>query len=295
MAQGTALQPQAPGDEFVVEIGPSLWRNIGKWAVAFLFFCSMISMLACLELYQLTAEGTAKRSLRRAVAALTEIDPLVDRNYDDLQQRARSAPPGATLALRDFPVHVPLTRDEALRLSKDQLRDVLLDRSADIMYRDGTSPLRAAAVHAGSVGAFSIAGLTDNALDFLRSRNHDILSVLTFALVALSAVLGVLLALLCRGFGRLSSVGAVVLAASAPLLFFGIGARFYMRLISTSDTEYLQREFLKIGQGLAWIPIRNGIAFTLLGVLMLAIGVGLARWSDRRDAPRSSTGRPYVR
>jgi len=291
----TAPPAPAPDETIVVEVGPSLWRNVGKWSVGFLFSCTLLALLGSLCLYQLTAEGPSKRTLRRAVAALTEIDPLIDRNYDDLQQRAAAAGPDETLTLRDFPVQVQLTREEAQSLSKQELRDVLLDRSANVMYSHGTDALREPAASSGNVGVFSLAGITDNGLDFLRSRNHDILRVLTFALAVLAAVLGGLLVLLCRGFGRLASVGAAVLVAAIPIVLLGIGARFYMRIVSTSDTEYLQREFLSIGQGLAWIPIRDGLAFTVLGAALLAAGIGLAVWADRRGRPRYPAARPHAR
>ena len=110
--------------------------------------------------------------------------------------------------------------------------------------------------------------------------------MLTFVLAALCVVLGVSLAALCRGFGRLASVGAVLVMASLPMLLTGIGARFYMRIVSRGENEYIQHEFLSIGQGLAWIPIRDGIAFTVLGLAFLAVGVGGALWADRRPAAR---------
>ena len=294
-ASEQVTSPPASRQDFIVEVGPSFWRNVGKWSVAFVLFLALVELLITLTLFQVTAEGASKRTLRRAVAALSEIDPLIDRHYDELQQQAASAGPNETLELQDFPIDIPLTRDEVQGASKDELRDLLLDRSADVMYARGTDPLRRTPGSGQDVGAFSVAGITDNGLGFLRSRYHDILGVLTFALAALCLVLGVTLAALCRGFGRLASVGAVVLAASLPLLLAGIGARFYMRIVSGSDTEYLQKEFLEIGQGLAWIPIRNGLAFTVLGSVFLVLGVGCAIWADRRDAPRYSAVRPGAR
>lgn len=289
-ARYAARSPASAGD-IVVDVGPSFWRQTGKWSVAFLFFCAMTVLLVSLQLFQMTAEGSSKRTLRRAVAALAEIDPLLDRNYDDLRQRAGAIGPGEAVELRDFPVAVPLTKDEVLNSSKPQLRDLLLDRSADIMYARGSGALRAPDASGQDVGPFSVAGIADNGLGFLRSRNHDVLGVLTFVFAGLCAALGVTLAALCRGFGRLASVGAVVLTASAPMLLAGIGARFYMRIVSGSDKEYFQREFLQIGQGLAWIPIRDGIAFTVLGAALLAIGVGCAVWADRSAAPRYRAAR----
>jgi hypothetical protein len=262
------------------------WRNAGKWAVALAFFIALGALLASLQLFQVTSEGTAKRTLRRAVAALTEIDPLLERSYDDLQQRAATAQPDETVRLRDYPLDIALRPEEVRGVPQDRIRDLLLDRSADLMYSRGTAPLRTANGRAQGIGLFTVGGLTDHGLGFLTKHRHDTLGVLTFALAALCLVLGVTLAVLCRGFGRLASVGAVALMASIPLLFAGIGVRFYMRIVSEGDTEYIQREFLDIGQGLAWIPIRDGIAFTALGAAFLVAGVGCAIWADRRGVTR---------
>lgn len=270
----------------------ALWRSIGKWSVGFGLFVALLALLASLQLFQLTAEGAAHRTLRRSVAALTEIDPLIDRGYDDLQVQAQNAEPGETVELRDFPLSVPLQANAVRGLTKQQLRDLLLDRSGDIMYGSGTAPLRSSAANGGSVGRFSVAGLTQHGLGFLRSRNHDILAVTTSALAALCIALAVTLAALCRGFGRLASVGAVIVMASIPVVLGGIGARFYMRIASDGDTEFIQREFLEIGQGIAWIPIRDGAAFTIFGLLFLMAGVVCAVWADRRGIPHSSAARP---
>ena len=259
-----------------------LWRNLGKYTIAFAFFLALSAMLVSLQLFQLTSEGSAKKTLRRSIAALTEIDTLIDQRYDDLQLRAQNAPADETLLVEDFPVAVPLTPAEVRGASKDQLRELLLDGAANVMYDHGSSSLRQGAAKTSGAGTFSGAGLSDRALGFLRSRNHDILGVLTFALAAVSLVLGVTLAVMCRGFGRIGSVGAVVTMAAVPLVLTGIGARFYMRIASDGGTEYIQREFLEIGQALAWIPIRDGLAFLVLGLVFLALGIAGALWADRR-------------
>ena len=269
-----------------------LWRNFGKWSVAFALFAALLALFTSLQLFQVTAEGAAKRTLRRSVAALTEIDPLLDRNYDDLQRSADNAGAGETIELRDFPIAIALRPNEVLGKSKEQIRSTLLDRSADVMYAHGSSSLRAQAAKDGSVGRFSMAAVTQHGLGFLRSRNHDILAVTTFVLAAVCAALAITLASMCRGFGRLTGIGFVIVAASIPIVLGGIGARFYMRIATDGDTEFIQREFLAIGQALAWIPIRDGAAFTILGLLFLTIGGICAVWADRREAPRTSVSRP---
>lgn len=303
MSQGEELHPASEGSVIgapAAEPMPSAYarpgtpaetssdfgRTFAKWAVGLAFFLSMLALLTVLPLYQVTAEGPAKQTLRRATAALTEIDPLIDRNFDDLQQRAAAIGPGETVQLKDYPIAIALTREQALGLSKEQLRDLLLDRSADALYQDGTSPLRDSTGGRGHVGRFTIGGITDRGLGALRSRYHDIFGVLLFVLAALSAVLGVTLAFLCRGFGRLASVGAVVMLASVPLLAAGIGGRFYMRIAAENETEYIESEFLSIGKALAWIPIRDGLAIFTLGAVFLIVGLVCAWWTDRQARQR---------
>jgi hypothetical protein len=275
----------------------AIWRNFGKWAVAFLLFLAMSVMFVSLMLLQITAEGASKRTLRRSVAALTEIDPLLDRNYDGMQQQAQAAKAGDTIEMPNFPIAVVFTPDEVRGASKEQVRDMLLNRSADVLYDDGASAFRDAAGPRGSVGRFSIGGVTDHGLGFLRGRNHDILAFVTIVMAVICGGLAIALAMLCRGFGRIGSIGAVVIAAAIPLATFGIGARFYMRIVSDGDASYIEREFLEIGQGLAWIPIRDGLAFLVLGVVFAATGLIAGRWSDRRRDERSAydAAHPYAR
>ncbi len=271
-------------------------RSFGKYSVALAFFVALLALLTSLQLFHVTANSAANQTLRRSVAALTEIDFLLDRDYADLQRSAQNAAAGDTVQLRDFPVAVPLQPAEVVALSREQLRTTLLDRASTVMYTNGSGALDAKAANSGNVGRFSIAGVTRHGLGFLRSRNHDILAVTTFVLAALCCALAVMLASMCRGFGRLTSIGMVVLAASIPVVLGGIGARFYMRIAAGGNTEYIQREFLEIGQGLAWIPIRDGAAFTMLGLLFLTAGLAGAIWADRREdsTPAASVRRSRI-
>ncbi len=273
------------GSRNAIDDDPIAWRS-ARWAIALLLLVSLGATLTALVLFQATSEGTSTRSLRRSVAALSEIDVLLDRNYDSLRTEASNGVPGDTFQLADFPIAVQLTRDEVLGSSKAQLRDLLLDRSADIMYSDGTAPLRTTPGASTGVGPFTAGGVTDRGLGFLTRSHHDMLRVLTLVLAAVSGLLCVALATLCRGFARLASVGAVVLAASLPLLAVGAILRLYIHFASGSQTEYLQREFLAIGRGLAWIPIRDGLALAALGSVALVLGAGCAVWANRTAAAR---------
>jgi hypothetical protein len=227
--------------------------------------------------------------LRRAVTALVEIDVLIARDFGSLQERAASAETGEELRLRDFPLDVSLTPEEVLDAAPPDLRSILLDRSDDLLYDDGTAALRSDDGSAPS--RFSAAGLVDRWLDLLRDRNHQLTGILTGVAAAVCLVFALLLVSTSRGFGRVAAVGAVTLAGALPTIALALLLRLNIRLASDGDTEYTQRELLEIGDALVWIPLRNGIAFAAMGAALLLAGWAFAVLADRRHAPRYSAGR----
>ena len=278
-----------------MEADATLWRNIGKWTIGFFLFLVLSATFVSLMLLQLTAEGSSKRTLRRSVAAITEIDRLLDRHYDEMQQRARASKTGDGVQLDGFPIAITFTPAEINGASKQQIRNMILDRAADALYRHGSGRLRDSAARGGSVGRFSLGGLTEHGLGFLRGRVHDILLITTIVLAVLCGVLAGALALTCRGFGRLGAIGGTVLIASVPLVTFGIGARFYMRILTDGDKGFIEREFLEIGQALAWIPIRDGLALMVFGIVCVVTALAAARWSDGRLASQAAYARAHPR
>lgn len=287
MSTDSQSAPQAPDTHFTVTIGRGFWRNVFKWAFGVLLAITLVALLAALALAQLTAEGPAKRLLRRSVASLTEIDTLLDRGYEDLRQEAETAGDDP-LRLKDFPVQVTLSAEEVRDLSQAELRALLLDRSANTLYQEGMSAFREKGEGLGEedIAFFSTQGAVRYSLGFLRERIHDGLRVAVLALAGASLALAVGLALLGRGFGRLASVGAATCAAALPVLVAALAIRFGLRLASEGDNEYLAGELLDIGEEVAWIPIRDSIFLTVMGLAYLAAGTALALWADREASRR---------
>jgi hypothetical protein len=277
--------PASP--QFTVTIGRGFWRNMFKWAFASLLVLALMALLVAISLVHLTAEGPAKRVLHRSVASLTEIDTLLDQGYEELRAAAQEDEE-ATLQLADFPVQIVLSSEEVLSRSRSELRQLLLDRSADKLYDEGMSAFREEGVDLSEedISFFSSQGAARNSLGFLRDNVHDSLRIAVACLAGISALLALGLVLLARGFGRLASLGAAVTAAAIPFLTLGLALRFALRLTSEGDNEYVAGESLEIAQEVAWIPIRNSIPLTGMGIAFLVVGVGLALWADRQP-PRS--------
>ncbi len=246
-------------------------RETGKWFAALGLFAALAATLISLQVYQVTSRGVADPALRRAAAALTEIDPWIAANYDALQQSAEASEPGEAMPLPDYPLDLGFVREDVAGVPEAELRVKILDRSADALYADGTGALRAEG--GAPTARFTSAGVVDASVDLLRARNHDASAVMLFVSGTIAALLAGALMALTRGFGRVTAMGLVVVAASLPVLLGGIVLRLYMAAGSDAREEYPRPQLLDIGEALTWIPVRNGMAFALLGVALLVAGV----------------------
>ncbi len=234
-----------------------------------------------LSAWQITGETTAKPALRDALNALVEGDGVVARNYDDLQARAEASQSGATLELRDYPVRIALERDEILDGSRSDISAKLLARGVDRLYGEGTDALRAEGA-GDDAGRFTAAGAVGELMGFLTDDVHAILGWLTLVLAGISVALAVAFAAASRGFGRVVALGAAMIAASMPLLLGGLAAYLYARSSADADREYLRHEFMLIAKDLAWLPVRNGLAFMVVGAVVVIAGAVAARIAGGR-------------
>jgi hypothetical protein len=254
-------------------------RNVTKWIAALALFLVFLGFLAMLQVFQATTEATSERTLRRALAVVSEVDVLLDRHYDDLRQRADSVGANETLELQDFPVSVPLTTEEVRTQSRDELRATLLERGADILYDDGTGAMRAESSE-GDVAVFSFGGSFDRTLNLLRADVHVATGVMMAVLGGIALFLALLLGLATRGFGRVVALGLVALASSATLLLLALLVR--LSAVTDDGDEYVRSEFIDIAHEVTWLPIRNGVILVVVAAIVTALGVIGARVADSR-------------
>lgn len=284
----TPYRPEIPAREPT----PEERRNVTKWMLGFGAFFALTLALLALQMFQATSEGTAHTSLVRVTAALTEIDLLLDHHYDELRTQAEAAAPSDTLRLEDYPIVVELSRDDLLSNSRDELRIIMLDRSVDRLYVDGTGVLRELSDGTSGTGRFSAAGAAKTALDFQTEQNHQRIGVVMFVLFAIALVLCGATALSCRRWGRLGVLGVLLFASSAAVLTAGLIIHLYAAATGTDDI--VREAFLRNTKDLAMIAIRNGIAGAIAGTalcLLAATGHAVTRSAPTsRDALASKEG-----
>jgi hypothetical protein len=249
-----------------------------KWTLGALLALVTACLLCSLAFANITAEGAAKRSLAQSLAILTEVDTFLDVEYDDLRERAAATT--EEVALTDFPVRVLFTPEEVLSGDRAEFRALLLSRAADRIHDDGASVLLEG--RDGNAGLFSTEGVLRRGIDILRPAPHRVAYGLTIALAVVAAGLAVALASVTRGYGRLLAIGVSMLVSAAPFLAFAVAVRFAVRVAADGADDYISHELFRLGQELAWAPIRNSIIFAVGAGITAVAGSLLARMSDNK-------------
>jgi hypothetical protein len=237
---------------------------------------ALLALLVALNLLQLTAPGPAHRALRRAVASLTEVDSLLAVHGAALRRQA-SASPDEPLSLPDYPLDVSLSAEEAQRPNVE-VRDLLLDRSAERVYQEGSAAFREEG-QPGDAPQLSVQRAVRTGLGFLTAGNHDALRWATLALAVVCGALSGALVLATRGYGRLITLGAALAAAALLFLLLAAAVRLALGLAGWGTDDYITVQLLDLAKGAVWLPIRNGLAFSGLGLALLALGVVGSRLS----------------
>lgn len=263
----TSYRPDIPQRES----SPEERRNITKWMAGFAAFFALTLALLTLQMFQATSESTAHTSLVRATAALAELNLLLDHHYDELRTQAEAASADDVLALEDYPIVVELSRDDVLNSTRDELRIIILDRSADELYADGADVLRELSDGTSGTGRFSASGVAKTALDFQMERTHQRIGIVMLVLFVIALLLCGATALACRGWGRLGALGVLLASSSATVLAAGLIAYGYAE--ATTSQDAVRAAFLENTTDLAIIPIRNGLAGLMAGLAIVAIAI----------------------
>jgi hypothetical protein len=253
------------------------WRNFWKLAVGAILAVGVFALLVTLSLAQFASRDVSLKVLRRAVATLTEVDLFLADNESEIRGLAAESP-DQDIALPDYPVQVSLTATEAA-LPLPELREVVLDRSAEKVYEEGMSAFEEEG-RTTDIGLFSPAGAVRYSLGVLEDDSFDSLSVAAAVLAGFALMAALVLVLLTRGYGRLAALGAAVSFGALPFLVLAVTARFALRLASEDEGDYMVARLLGLGQDMAWLPIRNGIALSGLGLAFLLLGASVAWWAD---------------
>lgn len=230
-------------------------------------------LVATLSAWQVTGAPVARQLLAEGIAALTDVDQVLAEAKPALAAAANSDTTAVTVSR--YPLDVTFTPAE-LRASADQdLRDLLLDRSARLVYTGGLASFDRTGE--ASLGFFSREGLLDSFVAQLSERNHSRTSIALLVLAPLIALVVAMVAARTRGHRHLRTIGVpLFLAGAFGYVLSATVAPFLLGRWWSGDP------FSDVIDGLIsdalGIPRRNflvlaglGLAFTIAGLVIEAL------------------------
>ncbi|MEE8369833.1 MAG: hypothetical protein V3S00_03570 [Dehalococcoidia bacterium] len=254
----------------------------GLWGMALaavilagLFFSAVVAA-------QLTSDGAGQRILGRAVAVITEIDATLPDIQADLQEAAEGST-AAEVRVPNFPIPIDLPRDEALQMEAAVLRARLLDEAAARLYDDGMSVWAEGDPEADqAISRISSTGALRGGLGLIRDSSHTFFLLAAIVLGLLAAVPVILLTFSLRSYARLVALGVVVLAAALPSLALAIALRYGIRTVEDEGDPFVTG-LVSLADDALWVPVRDYLALTALGLAVIAVGVLALLWPGRAE------------
>ncbi len=251
---------------------------------------STFLLLAALSLYQVTAPQRATSLLRQGIASATEVDLLLAQEGDTIRRFAESSKQ-PVIAVPGYPVTIALTRDEVLRSNNDQLANLLLDRSAALVYEDGLKAFDVTGSQ--SVSVFSAQGLLDLLVGRLSQSTHDHARTASLVFAAIAALSAITLSFQLQGFLRMRILGQAVLIGAIPGLLFSLGATFILDRLGSNDP--FVSDIRSLVRSAVDVPTRNYAVVAIGGTIVMACGFVLGQVSNRFGATSAgSVDRPEV-
>jgi hypothetical protein len=262
---------------------PTPQYDSGRAPYSMLLGLSAFLLVGALSFRQMSSPPVAHQLIAEGVAALTEVDSVLSEHLEEMRNRAATARDGDLVALPGYPLPVRFTRDEALRLTPAEVREVLLERSAAIVYDEGLSAFNQTG--GGSLSLFSSQGALDRLVRLLSDRNRTFADVASVVFGLLTAVGGVMVGLRSTGLSRVRALGVPLLGAAAVgiVVFGGLlalalgrwwgGDPFSDRvdaIIGDAIGIFRRNYFILGALGLALVV--GGLLFELAGRLLLRRG-----------------------
>lgn len=296
--RGMLGQPR-PALEALEAAADGAGRRFLVWLLGALLAGAAALWIATLSVAQATDEEVALPALERGVAALTDLEGLLDQHLEAVQEQADSGAERLVLpayVVRDVTVEAGDVTNAGGTVDRALLRDKLLRISALRVYTRGVDAFRQSDETPERASRLSVSGGIRALLDGLSSDNHGAAVVWLWPLGAVCLALAAALLALGRDFGRFVALGVVLVVAAAPVLLAGVAARLALGFVDGSTAtgtalppgDVVVDEFTAIGRQLAGLPIRNALWLAAAGVaiaLPAALLGALFDRSVRRPAP----------
>lgn len=237
--------------------------------------------------WQATEPSRVLDQFEHGIAELTDVDTYLATTLPDLRAEAVSSNAGA-FQLEGFPIPVTLTRSELLDNEDEVIRDLVLERSASVLYFDGI----AAFDRTGSqdLGLLTSEWFLDRVIGVLSGDWHSRAQFVAVVAFLVAAVAATLIFIRRPPAAGLRSVGFAMLAGGVPgLVFTAAGAYWFSR---EGGGDVFVRSIAAILEVFFLVPRRDYLVVTSMGALFAAAGYALPVIDNLVARARSDTPGP---
>lgn len=232
----------------------------------------------------LTSEDSASEVNKRIAAELTEIDRYLANNQEAIAQA--EANEEGQIPLPDYPLPITLSPEEAA-LPTAEMREVILDDAAALMYADG---VEAYGSDSAIFDDLSTPGLVRFGMQLMQESTHDALLILTILSGVVTVGAAVVVFLVAERGGRLTAFGGAVSLGGLMALVGSLVMRFVLDRAASRESDALADGLGDIAEDVSFLFTRNSLVFLAVGLVILTAGFVLSRM-DRNAGPTSLPAR----
>jgi hypothetical protein len=247
-------------------------REGRRSVVVVLLAVSVFLLVFSVSCQQVTAQGSARNIIEAGLISLTDLDQFLADEGPAIRQAALESKQ-STIPLTGYPLDIVLTRDEVLKSSDAQLRNIILERSSALLYAEGVDAFDRTGN--SSVRTFSLQGVMEFAVGQVSEANHSRATVFALIGIAGCAIFGAIAAATGQGWGRMRSVGFATAAGALPVVLLFALARVAVGAVGGGDP--FEQHLRDISTSALTVPIRNGSIVFVAGVAMVVAAVVLSR------------------
>ncbi|MCK9518807.1 MAG: hypothetical protein M0R74_07275 [Dehalococcoidia bacterium] len=240
--------------------------DLGAFGFIAFLAIALFLLVVSVSCQQATERTEAMDLLEAGVATLTEVDLVVAEHRDELRQLV-GATDDPTVPIPGYPLDVQLTRNEALNATDDQLRGIILERSALLVYEDGIDAFDRTGSQ--SIGTLSSEGLLQTLVGQLSETTNQRAEIATWLFLALTAIAAVAVVIRSHDFRRVRNLGVGILCAAIAGLVLVGGVRFLIGQVGGNDP--FVEELRRLIDDLAAVPFRNFVVISVLGVFVVLL------------------------
>lgn len=263
----------------------------GETPAALLFAFLIFFLVAFLSTWQLTARPRAMSMIEAGVVSATDLDRLLEDNYDDLRTFVATSDE-ETFAIPGFPLDVRVTADEVANSTREEFRTILLQRASASVYDHGADAFDTSGSQ--SIGRFSSEGALQFVLNGLTGSWHGMAQWAALILAILAASVALYVLRREDGHRRFVLLGAFTAAAG----IMGCLVTFAMRSLigRFGGSDPFSEDLREIANAALSVPMTNYVVVAVSGLIVAAIGLALKAANKRfpgDSAPDDGNLEPY--